>query len=139
MDKELLLALELKKLRSRVDVLVAVPMPVEGKEGPRGLQGIKGDKGDKGDRGAPAEDGKSIKGDKGDQGVSVVDASIDFDNSLVLTLSDGTEIDAGQIDVGKTVLDSIILKQTSADSPRVFAQANPPEAPRLGDIWYDIS
>ena len=76
-----------------------------------GSDGAKGDdgisiKGDQGDRGA---DGTSIKGDKGNRGadgtdgtdgtdgISITNAEVDFDNHLVIKLSDGTEIDAGEI------------------------------------------
>jgi hypothetical protein len=69
--------------------------------GKDGIQGPKGEKGDKGDRGADGyqgRDGKDGKdGEKGDQGVGVADARVDFDGSLVITLTDGTEIDAGEV------------------------------------------
>jgi hypothetical protein len=69
--------------------------------GKDGIQGPKGEKGDKGDRGADGyqgRDGKDGKdGEKGEQGVGVADARVDFDGSLVITLTDGTEIDAGEV------------------------------------------
>lgn len=62
------------------------PKGTSGTLGISGVKGVKGDKGDKGD-----------KGNHGDQGISVTDATVDLDNHLVLTLSDGKEIDAGDI------------------------------------------
>lgn len=71
-----------------------------GERGPRGIQGERGEKGLKGETGTQGP--KGDKGDKGDDGVSVVDASVDFDNHLVLKLSNGSEIDAGVLTLGKT-------------------------------------
>lgn len=106
----LVLAREFKKLRT--DVKEVLQMPV----GPQGLQGEKGEKGDKGDAGPAGQDGKDgingkdgvngldgvngkdgIDGEDGKDGVSVTDAYIDFDGSLVLKLSNGNEINAGEI------------------------------------------
>lgn len=50
---------------------------------------VKGDKGDTGDKGD--------KGDKGEDGKSVTNASIDNTGRLILTLSDSSTIDAGEI------------------------------------------
>jgi hypothetical protein len=67
----------------------------------------KGDKGDKGERGldgANGQDGKDGRdgvngrdGQDGQDGVSVTDAKIDFDGSLVITLSTGQEINVGEV------------------------------------------
>lgn len=67
----------------------------------------KGDKGDKGERGAdgkPGRDGLNGRDGKdgrdgvdGADGVSVTDAKIDFDGSLVITLSTGREINVGEV------------------------------------------
>jgi len=67
----------------------------------------KGDKGDKGERGADGKagrdglngrDGKDGRdGVDGADGVSVTDAKIDFDGSLVITLSTGREINVGEV------------------------------------------
>lgn len=77
------------------------------------VQAMKGDQGDKGDKGDSGKDGKDGKdgavgargsdgkdgkdGSDGVDGVGVVDAVVDFDGHLVLTLSDGNEIDAGDL------------------------------------------
>lgn len=68
------------------------------------IQGPKGDKGDKGERGADGyqgrdgRDGKDgINGVDGVDGVGVADAHIDFDGTLVITLTNGKEITAGDV------------------------------------------
>ncbi len=73
---------------------------VAGKDGANGKDGRDGVKGDTGSDGKPGKDGKD--GIDGATGVSVVGAEVTFDNHLVLTLSDGNEIDAGQIQVENT-------------------------------------
>ena len=80
------------------------------KDGQQGLQGQKGEAGDRGLDGAQGRDGKSgldgKNGLDGKDGVSVQDAKIDFDGSLVITLSDGREINVGEVvpvDVAQTI------------------------------------
>jgi hypothetical protein len=69
--------------------------------GKDGLQGPKGEQGDRGLDGAPGiqgprgVDGK--EGPQGEQGVGVADARVDFDGSLIITLTDGKEINAGEV------------------------------------------
>lgn len=69
--------------------------------GKDGLQGPKGERGDKGERGADGYQGRDgvdgKDGEKGEQGVGVADARVDFDGSLIITLTDGTEINAGEV------------------------------------------
>lgn len=67
-------------------------------------KGPKGDKGEKGDRGldgVPGKDGRNgidgKDGKDGNDGISVTDAKIDFDGSLVITLSSGREINVGEV------------------------------------------
>jgi hypothetical protein len=67
----------------------------------------KGDKGDKGDKGADGRqgvDGKNGRdgvngknGQDGKDGVSVTDAHIDFDGSLVISLSTGQQLNVGEV------------------------------------------
>jgi len=67
----------------------------------------KGDKGDKGDRGLDGRQGVDGKdgrdgingrdGKDGEDGISVTDAKIDFDGSLVITLSTGKELNVGEV------------------------------------------
>lgn len=104
----LILAREFKKLRTHVQEVLKMPV------GPQGLQGETGEQGVKGDTGAPGKDGKDGKdgvnglngqdgrngvdgndGKDGLDGVGVQNAYIDFDNSLVIVLTNGQEINAG--------------------------------------------
>jgi hypothetical protein len=62
---------------------------VNGRDGKAGRDGAKGDKGDAGLNGRDGVDGRD--------GVSVTDAKIDFDGSLVITLSTGQEINVGEV------------------------------------------
>jgi hypothetical protein len=63
----------------------------DGKDGKTGRDGKDGVsvKGDRGADGKPGQDGQD--------GVSVVDAKIDFDGSLTITLSNGRQINAGEV------------------------------------------
>ena len=63
-----------------------------GKDGRDGKNGLNGKDGNKGDKGSDGRDGVD-----GVDGVSVVNANIDFDGSLVITLSDGREINVGEV------------------------------------------
>jgi hypothetical protein len=89
-----------KELLKLADVVLNVKK-LEGPKGEDGLQGPKGDQGDRGFDGTNGKDGRDgvdgAKGDKGDDGVGVADARIDFDGSLVITLTDGREINAGDV------------------------------------------
>jgi hypothetical protein len=61
----------------------------DGKDGKSGRDGLKGDKGDAGRDGRDGVDGVD--------GVSVTAARIDFDGSLVITLSSGRELNVGEV------------------------------------------
>ena len=80
------------------------------KDGQQGLQGEKGERGDRGLDGANGRDGRDGKdgrdGQDGVDGVGVRDAKIDFDGSLVISLTDGREINCGEVvsvDVAKQI------------------------------------
>ena len=60
----------------------------DGKDGKDGVS-IKGDRGEAGLNG--------LNGVDGVDGISVVNANIDFDGSLIITLSDGREINVGEV------------------------------------------
>ena len=60
-----------------------------GKDGKSGRDGLKGDRGVDGQAGRDGVDGVD--------GISVVNAQIDFDGSLVITLSDGRELNVGEV------------------------------------------
>lgn len=102
-DKLILLAKEVSTLKKQTTSLSTATETITKLEGPQGIQGPKGEQGDRGADGVNGKDGVDGRdgkdGDKGADGVSVIDATVDFDNSLVLKLSDGSEIDAGQINV----------------------------------------
>ena len=107
MDKALLLASALADIKKQVAVFQSKADEIRKLEGPMGRTGDKGDqgpKGEQGDRGFDGKDGKDgidgkdgTDGQEGKQGISVVDAKIDFDGSLVLYLSNGSEINAGEV------------------------------------------
>jgi hypothetical protein len=61
----------------------------DGKDGKSGRDGLKGDKGDAGRDGRDGVDGID--------GVSVTDARIDFDGSLIIVLSTGRELNVGEV------------------------------------------
>lgn len=86
-----------QRLNNKFQELLATPAMVgaPGKDGKDGKDGKNGLPGPAGINGAPGKDG--IDGEDGKDGVSVVDAKIDFDGSLVITLSNGNEIDAGLV------------------------------------------
>lgn len=72
----------------------------DGKDGVDGATGPQGERGPMGPAGPAGKDGTDGKdGKDGEDGVSVVDARMDVDNHLVLVLSNGNEIDAGEIHV----------------------------------------
>jgi hypothetical protein len=61
----------------------------DGKDGKAGRDGAKGDKGDSGQDGRDGVDGVD--------GISVTSARIDFDGSLIITLSSGVELNVGEV------------------------------------------
>lgn len=95
---------KIRRVAASLENQIRATQTIRGEQGP---QGEKGDPGPKGDAGPPGKDGKDGKDGKagkagkdgadGKDGVSVSDASIDFDGSLVLSLSNGTRIDAGSV------------------------------------------
>lgn len=95
------LALLLDKELIRLADTILNVKKLEGPKGEQGIQGPKGEQGDRGFDGANGKDGVDGKdgkdGEDGKQGVGVADAKIDFDGSLVITLTDGTEINAGDV------------------------------------------
>jgi hypothetical protein len=89
------------------DITVKSAAIRDGKDGINGAKGEKGDTGLRGLDGANGRDGVDGKdGVDGTDGVSVTDARIDFDGSLIITLSNGNEINAGEV-VSMDVADKI--------------------------------
>jgi len=66
-----------------------------GIDGRNGRDGLPGKDGLPGPRGLDGQDG--INGIDGADGVSVIDARIDFDGSLVISLSNGRELNVGEV------------------------------------------
>ena len=124
MDKALLLAAALKDLKTQIAELQSKTVEIQKLEGPQGTKGDKGDqgpKGEQGDRGLDGKDGKDgidgsdgVDGQEGKQGISVVDAKIDFDGSLVLYLSNGSEINAGEVTPAQAENVYAVLKNGAA-------------------------
>ncbi len=111
----------------------------QGERGEQGKQGKDGKDGRDGKDGANGigRDGKDGKaGAKGKDGVSVINADIAADGHLVLKLSNGSIIDAGELPMSddyKTVLQTIMNK------PQITVSATAPPNPQPNDLWYDIS
>ena len=103
MNVDLKLAALYDKLLSKIQAVEAIrgEKGDKGDSGPTGEQGPKGDKGDTGPAGTSGKDGVDGKdgtdGKDGEDGVGVQDATVDFDGHLVLTLTNGEEVDAGSV------------------------------------------
>lgn len=108
MNVDLKLTAIYDKLLSKIQAVEAI-RGEKGDKGDPGPAGKKGPKGDKGDIGV-GKDGKNgvngkdgADGKDGKDGVGVQDATVDFDGHLVLTLTNGEEVDAGSVkDINET-------------------------------------
>jgi len=73
----------------------------DGRDGRNGIDGKPGKDGRPGRDGLPGARGidglNGSNGIDGEDGVSVVNANIDFDGSLIITLSDGRELNVGEV------------------------------------------
>ena len=73
----------------------------DGRDGIDGRDGRNGRDGKDGKDGVAGRDGRDgidgVNGMDGNDGISIADIRLDFDNSLVITLSNGREINAGEI------------------------------------------
>lgn len=99
-----------QRLNDKYEELLNTPAMV-GEQGPQGPAGRDGKDGRDGINGRDGKDGRDgADGVDGKDGVSVVDATVDFDGSLVITLSDGNQIDAGQIFSAETAQTIQIIK-----------------------------
>lgn len=103
MNVDLKLTVLYDKLLSKIQAVEAI-RGEKGDKGETGSPGPVGPKGDKGDTGPAGKDGRDgvdgkdgANGADGETGVGVEDASVDFDGHLVLTLTNGQEIDAGSV------------------------------------------
>ena len=81
-----------------------------GKDGKSGRDGVKGDKGVDGQAGRDGVDGVD--------GVSVTNAHIDFDGSLVISLSDGRELNVGEV-VSQDIAEKIKVISTMSTNAAI--------------------
>ena len=107
---------------------------IDGRDGKDGKDGRPGRDGATGPMGPAGRDGRD--GVDGEDGVSVIDAKIDFDGSLVITLSNGREINVGEVvapdlaerikvitnggGTSQTVLDALASLQAQIDALTVL-------------------
>jgi hypothetical protein len=88
----------IKVMQDKVDAQVnriADFVPEKGEKGDKGERGLDGRQGIDGKDGRDGINGKD--GKDGVDGISVTDAKIDFDGSLVITLSTGKELNVGEV------------------------------------------
>lgn len=111
-----------EKLNAKIENIQLI-QPKDGKKGDKGDQGPIGPKGADGLPGKDGRDGRDgkdgidgINGIDGKNGVSVIDASVEFDNSIVFTLDNGNIIDAGQLNIPKEALSGIIQSYVREES-----------------------
>jgi trimeric autotransporter adhesin len=83
-----------RKVEAQLEVAKAI-VPEKGDKGDPGKPGRDGKDGLDGKNGQDGADGRN--GVDGQDGVSVTDAKIDFDGSLIITLSTGREINVGEV------------------------------------------
>jgi hypothetical protein len=83
------------KIETRVNSIKDGRDGIDGRDGKDGKDGRPGRDGAAGAMGPAGRDG--VNGLDGEDGVSVIDAKIDFDGSLVITLSNGREINVGEV------------------------------------------
>ena len=140
---KMVVAKEIAPLVSRLDTIeIKTLIPVE--RGERGRDGKDGRNGKDGLNGRDGIDGIGIQGKDGatgkagKHGVSVIDAEIAADDHLVLKLSDGEIIDAGELPgVDSSKIQHIISSQLPNN--QVYVSATAPSNPSINDLWYDIS
>ena len=142
----LLIGKTLEKYDSRLKTLeIKTLIPIErgeqGRPGRDGLKGKDGQNGLDGQNGKDSKDGKDGKdgknGSKGEKGVSVVDAEIAVDDHLVLKLSDGNIIDAGELPKADGTQSSSV--HVAGNAYQITVSATEPSNPSLNDLWLDIS
>lgn len=109
----------------------------DGRDGRDGKNGIDGRNGLDGKDGRDGKNGIAGKvGEAGKDGVSVIDVDIAIDDHLVVKLSDGSIIDAGEIPKSSKTMMSI---GSSGNAWQIAVQTTAPSNPQLNDLWLDIS
>jgi hypothetical protein len=109
----------------------------QGPKGPQGDTGAPGKDGRDGKDGAPGKAGKDGKNGKdGKDGVSIVDSWIAADNHLMLQMSDGKEIDAGDL----AAIDGHVqqIMNTQLANYQITVSTTPPGSPQVNDLWLQI-
>jgi hypothetical protein len=122
-EKLIQLATVVGKLKRQVSELSSKSETISKQRGPQGEQGLPGKDGKDGLNGRDGLDGKNgrdgkdgIDGKDGDDGVSVVDVELDFDNSFVFSLSDGSMIKTSPLEIDfKGDSTSIVNNKQTAD------------------------
>jgi hypothetical protein len=123
-----------QKITDRVNSVRDGVDGIDGRDGKDGKDGRPGRDGATGPMGPAGKDG--VNGVDGEDGVSVTDAKIDFDGSLVITLSNGREINVGEVvapdlaerikvitnggGTSQTVLDALASLQAQIDALTVL-------------------
>lgn len=131
---------EIKDSLSSLSIVQAQISKMTGPQGPKGEKGLDGRDGRDGKEGVNGKDGKDGKnGEDGQDGISVVGAKIDFDGHLVLTLSDGSEIDCGQATNQEITTALVSLKQTHGSAfDRIDFNTTLPNPQHVeGLLFYD--
>jgi YD repeat-containing protein len=129
-DNVSLIVESIKAMQRKVEAQLEVVKAIVPEKGAPGRDGKDGKAGPAGRDGLPGRDGQGgkagVNGQDGRDGVSIVDAYISADNSLVLRLSNGGEIDAGSLDLfsGPGGNSFSVLKQTqdTAELVNIFIQ-----------------
>ena len=103
------------KVTAQLEVAKSI-VPQKGDKGNKGDKGADGRQGIDGKNGQNGQDGKD--GIDGKDGVSVRDAKIDFDGSLVITLSTGQELNVGEV-VAPDLADKIKVISTMSTNGAV--------------------
>jgi hypothetical protein len=88
----------IKVMENKVNAQLEIAKSIVPEKGDKGEKGEKGDKGADGRQGIDGKNGRDGRdGKDGKDGVSVTDAHIDFDGSLVISLSTGQQINVGEV------------------------------------------
>ena len=88
----------IKVMENKVSAQLEIAKSIVPEKGDKGDKGADGKQGKDGRDGKDGQDGLNGKdGQDGQDGVSVTDAKIDFDGSLVITLSTGQELNVGEV------------------------------------------
>jgi len=108
------LAGKLKSVKTDLEAKISAIPHIKGERGDNGLDGVDGKQGAKGEKGDDGRDGRNGLNGKdgldGQDGVSIVDVKVDFDNRLLVKLSNGDEIDAGAIH-DKETKSTVVIRQ----------------------------